>query len=790
MKKLNYLLLGAAGLLMASCANDDLQAPGSNVEGNYKVKVKLPADMATRAVDMNTGLTANDLYYAVYDAADNGLVLQNKTVFTESAGGALETEVGFNLAPGKSYYISFFAAAPGAATNDPTKSDEYVYTFDAEDANMSVNYGKMTSAGTEENDTYDCFINVLDTKVIGSADMQTSITLYRPIAQINWGTSDLDEPAIKKAYGVDGQYILSNLSTKAYNTWDLISNDVDTEVAMVDVALNEFTQPQSASGLATFPVNPSVYGYVAMQYVLAPRQSETIYDLNLNITNGGTGNPDPTELSADVEVSSAPVQANYQTNIYGTLLTDNVVVNVEKNPNWYTPSYDPSLEYALLHGGTFTLEHDFVLDKSFTVSNNLIIDLNGNNITYAPEGNYDDANEGMFYVTNGASLTIKGEGSISEEDVYTLVWVADGTCTIEGGSYKAPVEAGNLVYVSEGVAYIKGGSYELVGQTLNGKNQYPINCQDQPYKDGIAKIIVTGGSFYNFNPANNPAEGPNTNFVANGYNSIETGNGTELWYTVISENATVASDSASLNSAVSDAKSGDTITVLPGTYTFPDITAFTERGITIDCLGDVIFTGNTNFGYKGAQYGILGATIKGATFSNPGGKPISGYLYANFVDCNFEGANIRDFYLSGPSSFTNCKFSATATYAFHIDSTVLDRTVTQTVNPEVTFTGCEFNGFIAVTLVKALNFNECSFASNGNYGGGNFYVPSYFTNCQFNLSDPWSSREYMYLITPNTDYVFNDCFNKGELITTKSGIFRFYTTGITVTCNGESYTNS
>ena len=63
-----------------------------------------------------------------------------------------------------------------------------------------------------------------------------------------------------------------------------------------------------------------------------------------------------------------------------------------------------------------------------------------------------------------------------------------------------------------------------------------LNCLDGAYKDGTANIVVTGGTFVNFDPSNNTAEGAGTDFVADGYRVVseEKENG-DIWYTVVSE---------------------------------------------------------------------------------------------------------------------------------------------------------------------------------------------------------------------------------------------------------------
>ena len=103
--------------------------------------------------------------------------------------------------------------------------------------------------------------------------------------------------------------------------------------------------------------------------------------------------------------------------------------------------------------------------------------------------------------------------------------------TITGGSYYG---GGTAVQVQEGTLTITGGHFavEAFGEPY-GYN-FLLNCIDAAYKDGTAKIIVKGGTFVNFDPSNNTAEGAGTNFVADGYKVVSASktNG-EVWYTVV-----------------------------------------------------------------------------------------------------------------------------------------------------------------------------------------------------------------------------------------------------------------
>ncbi len=98
--------------------------------------------------------------------------------------------------------------------------------------------------------------------------------------------------------------------------------------------------------------------------------------------------------------------------------------------------------------------------------------------------------------------------------------------TINGGTYKGVTSA---VQVQKGTCTINDGFFEVEGDAA-----YLLNIVDQ-YRSS-SRIIVKGGTFVNFNPANNTAEGEGTNFVADGYKVITTvQSNNDTWYTVVPE---------------------------------------------------------------------------------------------------------------------------------------------------------------------------------------------------------------------------------------------------------------
>ena len=115
------------------------------------------------------------------------------------------------------------------------------------------------------------------------------------------------------------------------------------------------------------------------------------------------------------------------------------------------------------------------------------------NATY-PVVNVTELKEAL---TNGGIDTgVNGGSGINVKDGATL--------TINGGYYYG---GGTAVQVQEGTLVINGGTFacEPFGDPY-GCN-FLINCVDGAYKNGTAKVIIQSGTFINFDPSNDSAEG-------------------------------------------------------------------------------------------------------------------------------------------------------------------------------------------------------------------------------------------------------------------------------------------
>ena len=190
--------------------------------------------------------------------------------------------------------------------------------------------------------------------------------------------------------------------------------------------------------------------------------------------------------------------------------------------------YDITNENSSKLGGVgeMILQEDITRTSSIVAplapAYNAVWNLNGHNITV--EGT---PKSGVYLNRYSSNLEVKGNGVIHAEGTYGL-WNSATTGKIivnDGVTVEAQTHA---IYAEKGTIEINGGSFKLTNadtadKDANGNFKFLLNCYDANYTAGTANIIVKGGKFYGFNPAESYGE-PNSpvNFVAEGYESVAT----------------------------------------------------------------------------------------------------------------------------------------------------------------------------------------------------------------------------------------------------------------------------
>lgn len=512
---LSSFTIAAAALLVTSCNDEMDNGLKTGDEGTVTFTVQLPSEMGTRA--FADGLTAKHLQYAVYEAGQSTPLKvfgDETTVVGEAEMVNLKKSVTLKLTSGKSYDVIFWA---DATTDSP-------YTFNPASQEVSVDYSKVNN----NSDNCDAFFKKETITV--SENQSVDVKLTRPFAQVNIGTDDFDAA---KASGLE--VTQTEVVAKAFATLNLATGEV------ADEADRTFTMkaiPTASDG--EFPVAGG-YKYLSMDYLLVGADKATV-DVAFNY--GGPQNRTFTNV---------PVQRNYRTNIYGSLLTNTTDFNVVIEPAFATTNYNLGALYTASQiGGAVTLSDNVDFDRTIAVQpgKTMSVNLNGKTVKNTTDlwENPSVPNSWSLFSVRGtdSKLTLSGDGEViaKANDCYAVDVQDGGHLVIEGGHFNGNIHA---VYVEEGTAEIKGGTFEVQQKypDADKADEFVLNCYDANRKNGTAKIIVTGGTFIGFNPGDCKAEGNGTNFVAPGYASIPNGtaaDGRTIWKVVPAVEATTGAE--------------------------------------------------------------------------------------------------------------------------------------------------------------------------------------------------------------------------------------------------------
>ena len=512
---LSTFTIAAAALLVTSCNDEMDNGLKTGDEGTVTFTAQLPSEMGTRA--FADGLTAKHLQYAVYEAGQSTPLKvfgDETTVVGEAEMVNLKKSVTLKLTSGKSYDVIFWA---DATTDSP-------YTFNPASQEVSVDYSKVNN----NSDNCDAFFKKETITVSGNQSVDVKLT--RPFAQVNIGTDDFDAA---KASGLE--VTQTEVVAKAFATLNLATGEV------ADEADRTFTMkaiPTASDG--EFPVAGG-YKYLSMDYLLVGADKATI-DVAFNY--GGPQNRTFTNV---------PVQRNYRTNIYGSLLTNTTDFNVVIEPAFATTNYNLGALYTASQiGGAVTLSDnvDFVRTIAVQPGKTMSVNLNGKTVKNTTDlwENPSVPNSWSLFSVRGtdSKLTLSGDGEViaKANDCYAVDVQDGGHLVIEDGHFNGNIHA---VYVLEGVAEIKGGTFEVQQKYPDAEkaDEFVLNCYDANRRNGTAKIIVTGGTFIGFNPGDCKAEGNGTNFVAPGYASIANGttaDGRTIWKVVPAVEATTEAE--------------------------------------------------------------------------------------------------------------------------------------------------------------------------------------------------------------------------------------------------------
>ena len=317
MKRCFYSMMAAMALLLLSaCSSDDELSQGNGNEALVSFNVELSGGMQNKAI--SDGTTAKNLTVHVFD--ENGTYLSelDKTVELNEK----KKSVSINLVKGKTYSFLFWASVN--KENSP-------YSFGVDGKTITVDYNDAKA----NDESRDAFLGVVKNKAV-EASFEENVTLKRPFAQINFLTDDIAD-AGKNGLTIDENTHSSITLSKVATTLNPFTNTVggftEAEVIFGEAAIPALSETVT---MGSAP-DAKTYNYLGTAYFLVPAEGENpnagkdqamLNSASLKIKDiNGEG----------LKVENVPVQWNYRTNIYGSLLTATGNFNVT-----IVPDYDGS----------------------------------------------------------------------------------------------------------------------------------------------------------------------------------------------------------------------------------------------------------------------------------------------------------------------------------------------------------------------------------------------------------------------------------------------------------------
>lgn len=511
MKKTLFSFAAIASMLMlGACSSEEPAVETAGAKSTVAVELQLPDGLQSR---YGEGTTATDLTYAVYEHG-------KKEALAVCTGGAdatigkatmsgLKTTITLQLTTGKEYDFVFFAAAPNG-----------IYSFDKANQTVTANYTGLKA----NEESLDAFFNTTTYKVVGNATI--SAKLYRPFAQLNILTDDVTASSVAGFAPQDTKVVVKDVANKL----NLVTGAIEGEA--------ELTYDYNTLAAGKMTIKGKDYDYLAMNYLLV-NEKKTV--------EVGFGVKSTKNEERAITFNNVPVQRNFRTNIYGSLLTNALNVNVEIIPGFNEPDYEvvgvsdaETLVSELTAGNNVALTADINLDQAVILNlagKEATIDLNGHNIIGSKKFYDNTVNVWSVLSVRGGKLTINGDGNvfaatgaIAEAPNYIEDFAIDvnngAQLVINGGNFKGNDTA---VYIYSGSVEINGGTFEVYDNGLSYGARYNINAYDSAFTGGTAKITIKGGTFFEFDPTKAPEPG-SPSLLPAGYKAVKTSiNGKDAW---------------------------------------------------------------------------------------------------------------------------------------------------------------------------------------------------------------------------------------------------------------------
>lgn len=333
------------------------------------------------------------------------------------------------------------------------------------------------------------------------------------------GTLTIDNSTINaKTMGVQvcaGSLIVSGESTKITVTGDAVPK-TENDGAIQDGAAISIVNRTGYKGLGAVTISEGTF------VAKSGNQAIKAYDWNGTTESAFTAGGKVTiaeenvlSSSADTGITPPEGKAWVRVSVDPELYVIRAVTDCEaKIGEEYFATLADAIAVAQ-NGATVVLVKDVDTPAvTYVINKDLTIDLNGRTVTGSGyDGVFQITGEGAkVLIKNGDVVAVEQKGSAGKYAMAVWACAADCEVTLENLNVSQKIthtddKQMDMIYTSGGTIIINSGSFE------SGTPAWTLNCKDEAYKAGTAKIIVNGGTFKGFDPMNGETEGKGTSFV-------------------------------------------------------------------------------------------------------------------------------------------------------------------------------------------------------------------------------------------------------------------------------------
>jgi hypothetical protein len=286
---------------LTACYSDDSGVEPVDGDATVTFILDASATVENRGAYADVSATSR-LDYAVYEYdadADSYQYLYAKYDYTATN---LSAEVSLTLPANHQYLVAFWLADADAP-----------YTFDGQTGTVMVDYSNAVANDSRRDAFY-----ARKTFSVASGDATYQVQLLSPFVQLNIGTNDLDiAMRDAKFYPTKTQ-----VTVAAYDRFNIVTGEVTADAEFAPRTFRFAQRPQGEP----FPVQPEIYDYLTMDYLLMGTDQELSSVALIVEDDYGT--------KVTCNFNQVPLHRNFQTNIYGQLLTSTTEFNIEVDPDF------------------------------------------------------------------------------------------------------------------------------------------------------------------------------------------------------------------------------------------------------------------------------------------------------------------------------------------------------------------------------------------------------------------------------------------------------------------------